>query len=289
MRVMWDRLVARWRNLQPSVQKSQQAVDSRFCGLHDAVLSGWFNNATGELHPNYAVGPGDQVLDFGCGGGGATQFCARQGAHVTFLDSDASKITQLESALKSAGAGACEGIVCDTLPLPLADGRFSRVVAQEVLEHVDDPHVVLAELYRVGQPGALYLLAVPHARSEHLQQGIAPDGHFAPPNHRHIFDEESFTALIQAAGLEIVSRHDFGFYWAFWMMLYWANFQAEGKQLHAATHDLIAPPYPALLDDWASLWQQLLRLPAGPEIKQRLDALLPKSQIVVARKPLAGS
>ncbi|MFI8611284.1 class I SAM-dependent methyltransferase [Pseudomonas sp. NPDC077649] len=285
MRMIWNRFM---RRRKPAVQMVRHTVDSRYCGLHDAVLSGWFNNETGELHPNFPIRSADRVLDFGCGAGGATQFCARHRANVTFLDSDEGKITHLNHLLRDS-AGSHLGIVNQALPLPLGDACFNRIIAQEVLEHVDEPSAVLAELYRVGEPGALYLLAVPHARSERLQQGIAPDSHFAAPNHQHVFDEAMFTDLVQDSGLEIVSRHDFGFYWAFWMMLYWADFQAEGKQLDAATHDLIAPPYAELLNDWATLWQQLLQLPAGPAIKRRLDALLPKSQIVVARKPLSGS
>jgi len=289
MRMMWRHMWQRLRGVsgpQPfSAEPAASAVDSRYCGLHDAVLSGWFNNATGELHPGFAVGPHDTVLDFGCGAGGATQFCARQGARVIFADSDASKITQLETALTQSGASSFQGIVSDALPLPLANACVNRVVAQEVLEHVEDPQQTLAELYRLGQPGALYLLSVPHARSELLQQGIAPASHFAPPNHRHIFDEAQFMELVQSSGLQVISRHDFGFYWAFWMMLYWTNLEAEGSMHQGATHDLIAPPYAPLLDDWAAIWQRLLHMPAGPELKRRLDALLPKSQIIVARKP----
>jgi len=285
MRIIWERVAALWRGVPSRAQTSGGAIDSRYCGLHDAVLSGWFNNATGELHPDFAVSSQDTVLDFGCGGGGATQFCSRQGAHVIFADSDASKIAQIEEALMQSGTSSFQGIVSETLPLPLEDASVSRVVAQEVLEHVENPQQVLAELYRLGRPGALYLLSVPHERSELMQQGIAPASHFAPPNHRHIFGEEQFMELVQTTGLEVVSRHNFGFYWAFWMMLYWANLDAEGHVHQGATHDLITPPYAPLLDDWAAIWLRLLQMPAGPELKRRLDALLPKSQIIVARKP----
>ena len=285
MRLIWKRLKS-WR--KPAQPETAPEIDSRYCGLHDAVLSGWFNNSNGELHPGFAVGLQDIVVDFGCGSGGATQFCARQGARVTFIDSDESKIAQIEQGLHEAGNSKGQGLVHATLPLPLDEGCASRVIAQEVLEHVDAPEETLAELYRIGQPGALYLLSVPHQRSEQMQKDIAPSGHFAPPNHQHIFSEDAFAELVSQSGLEIISRHNFGFYWSFWMQLYWATQHAEGKPFSGATHDLIAPPYPALLSDWASVWQRLLQLPLGPEIKHRLDQLLPKCQIIVARKPSIG-
>ncbi|MDG9925185.1 MULTISPECIES: class I SAM-dependent methyltransferase [unclassified Pseudomonas] len=290
MRVILERLAAWWsRHVRPdeiqAVHVSNSPVDSRDCGLYDAVLGGSFNNATGELYPGFAVGQQDVVLDFGCGGGGATRFCSRQGAKVIFADSDASKIEQLSASLSESRAEAFQGIHSESLPLPLADACVNRVVAQEVLEHVEDPAEILAELFRLGMPGALYLLSVPHPRSERMQQGIAPDSHFEAPNHIHILEEEQFEHLVKSAGLEILHSERSGFYWAFWIALYWADSQAQGRVHIGATHDQIVPPYASLLSDWAGLWKRILQLPSGLLLKQRLDDLLPKSQVIIARKP----
>jgi len=38
-------------------------------GLIDMVRSGWFNNDSGELYPDFPVGPEDIVVDVGCGDG----------------------------------------------------------------------------------------------------------------------------------------------------------------------------------------------------------------------------
>ena len=69
------------------------------------------------------------------------------------------------------------------------------------------------------------------------------------------------------------------------MLLYWTCNKASGQDHTGATHDLIAPPYPALLNEWAKFWQQLIKMPESFEMKQELDNLLPKSQIIIARKP----
>jgi SAM-dependent methyltransferase len=45
--------------------------------------------------------------------------------------------------------------------IPVDDGSFDAVVCTEVLEHVPEPSVVLAELHRVLRPGGVLLVTVP--------------------------------------------------------------------------------------------------------------------------------
>ncbi|WP_439889433.1 class I SAM-dependent methyltransferase [Pseudomonas sp. MBLB4123] len=260
-------------------------VDSRDCGLVDAVQSGWFLNSSDELFSGFAIGPQDVVLDVGCGAGGATLFSANRGAHVVFTDVVPEKIEALRQRLVDSPARAVEGLVSDSSPLPLADGYATRVIALEMLEHVVDPAAVLRELLRVGRPGALYLLAVPDPVGERIQQDCAPSHYFEPPNHIHIFERDAFAQVVADAGLVIERRSSYGFYWSIWMLIYWAQLRASGEQLAGETHDVVHPPYSPLLDDWASLWHRLIQIPEFSSVKQHLDRLMPKSQVIVARKP----
>ena len=260
-------------------------IDSRDCGLVDAVQSGWFLNASDELFSGFVIGAEDVVLDVGCGAGGATLFCANRGAHVVFSDVVAEKIEALREKLKQTPARAAEGLVSDSNPLPLADAYVTRVIALEVLEHVEDPAAMLGELVRVGRPGALYLLAVPDPVGEHIQESCAPAHYFERPNHIHIFEREAFGRLVEDAGLVIERRSSYGFYWSLWMLIYWAQLNASGEQRSGETHDVVHPPYTPLLDDWAHLWHRLIQMPEFSPIKQQLDRLMPKSQVIVARKP----
>ena len=43
--------------------------------------------------------------------------------------------------------------VCDLTAIPVEDNRFDRIVFNQVLEHVPEPALVIAELYRVLKPG----------------------------------------------------------------------------------------------------------------------------------------
>lgn len=261
-------------------------VDSRDCGLVDAVQSGWYLGESNELFKGFAVGAEDSVLDIGCGSGGATLFCANRGAHVVFVDVVAEKVESLRARVAQTPARRVEGIVSDGLPLPLADASMSRVIAMEVLEHVEDPAAFLAELARVGQPGALYLLAVPDPVGEQMQKSFAPSYYFQQPNHIHIFEREQFGQLVIDAGLEIVRRDAFGFFWTMWMFLYWTSAKHAGIELDGTSHDVVQPPYPPLLNDWAKLWMTVIQMPEAAPMKQALDQLLPKSQVIIARKPL---
>lgn len=260
-------------------------VDSRDCGLVDAVQSGWYLSESNELFKGFAISAVDSVLDVGCGAGGATLFSANRGAHVVFTDVVAEKIESLKARVALTHARKAEGFVSDSIPLPVADASMSRVISMEVLEHVEDPAAFLRELVRVGQPGALYLLAVPDPVGEHIQKTIAPRSHFEQPNHIHIFEREEFGRLVTDAGLEIVRRDAYGFYWTLWMFFFWISAKSEGFELDGASHDFVKAPYPPLLNNWAKLWHQVIKMPEAAPMKQALDQLLPKSQVIIARKP----
>lgn len=267
------------------VSSQPDFVDSRDCGLVDAVQSGWYQSESNELFKGFAISAADSVLDVGCGAGGATLFCANRGAHVVFTDVVAEKIVALKARVAQTPARHAEGFVSDSLPLPVADASMSRVISMEVLEHVEDPSAFLRELARVGQPGALYLLAVPDPVGENLQKGFAPAYYFERPNHIHVFTREEFGCLVSDAGLEIINRDSFGFFWTFWMFLYWSLARQSGMEMEGVSHDVVQPPYPPLLNDWAKLWHQVIKMPEAAPMKRALDQLLPKSQVIIARKP----
>ena len=248
-------------------------VDPYMLGLYDAKLSGWFNQETGELFKGFPVTADDTLLDVGCGDGGNVHFCGMRGAKIIIADIEGAKVEATRQRLSDTPARSVECHVTDCNPLPIADGTATRVVSTEVIEHVDDPAQFLAELVRVGQSGALYLLSVPHPSSEDLQKDIAAPEYFQKPNHIRIISEAQFKTLVSDAGLEIISHSQYGFYWSMWMLLFW-----EAKV------DFSNPDHP-LLEHWANTWQAVLDSPRGAQIKQALDAVVAKSQVIIARKP----
>ena len=57
--------------------------------------------------------------------------------------------------------------VCDLTDIPVEDGRFDRVLFNQVLEHLPQPADALSELYRVLKPGGRLFCSVPLFYNEH--------------------------------------------------------------------------------------------------------------------------
>ncbi|MDE3738253.1 MULTISPECIES: bifunctional 2-polyprenyl-6-hydroxyphenol methylase/3-demethylubiquinol 3-O-methyltransferase UbiG [Pseudomonas] len=242
--------------------------------LADTSLSGWFRQESNELFEGFPICAEDSVLDIGCGDGPFVQFCAHRGAEVIFADIDADKVAAVERALQGSPARAMTPLVTDANPIPLPDGRVSKIVAMEVLEHVEDPRQFMSELVRVGRPGAQYLITVPDPLGESVQKDLAPPAYFEHPNHIRVFQRDEFERLIEEAGLVIERKAQYGFYWSVWWFFFWACKQD------------LSPPWHPLLDSWTRTWNMLLSMEDGPRIKQALDRAMPKSQAIIARKPV---
>ncbi|HEX2233434.1 MAG TPA: methyltransferase domain-containing protein [Thermoleophilaceae bacterium] len=88
-------------------------------------------------------GPG-AVLDVGCG---RAKHPGATGIDIS-PDTDADLVLDL-----------------DRTPYPLGDGSFDQILCQDVLEHVQRPLEVLAELHRIGRSGARIHLRTPHYSS----------------------------------------------------------------------------------------------------------------------------
>lgn len=267
-----SRIVAPSASVAPEVETVANALPNDPT-LTDAYLSGWFHHDSGELFEGFAISPEDTVLDIGCGDGTYASFCAGRGAEVIFADIDAAKVAAIESMLTGSPARAIQGLVTDANPIPLPDGRANKIIAMEVLEHVEDPAQFMRELVRVAKSGAQFLLTVPDPLGESVQKKLAPAAYFEHPNHIRVFQRDEFEQLILDAGLIIERRADYGFYWSIWWFMFWACKQD------------LSPPWHPLLESWTTTWGMLLSTPDGPRIKKALDQAMPKSQAIIARKP----
>jgi SAM-dependent methyltransferase len=260
---------------KPVPQDAAPETLNPMTGFTDSVLRGWFNAATGELFTGFPIGPDDVVADIGCGDGGNAAFCARQGAKLILADIDPGCIEASSGRLRAEPAAKqFDAHITDSDPLPIADGACTRIICTEVIEHVPSPPRLMAELARIGAPGARYLITCPDPGAEAIQQRVAHPSYFAPPNHVRVIAHDALDDYIKAAGLILESRSSCGFYWSMWWTLFWA-----------CDASLDAPRHP-VLDHWSRTWQSLLDQPNGLTIKHALDDLLPKSQLVLARKPL---
>ncbi|MCX4750758.1 methyltransferase domain-containing protein [Kitasatospora sp. NBC_01287] len=107
-------------------------------------------------------GPGQAVLDLGCGPGtdlGALAGAVGERGRVIGVDQD--PVMLAEAARRTADRPWVELLEGDAHALPLAAASVDRARVDRVLMHVADPAQVLAELRRVVRPGGLIALAEP--------------------------------------------------------------------------------------------------------------------------------
>ena len=100
--------------------------------------------------------PNDMVLDLGCGFGRHAYEALRRGADVDACDLGYEELVQVRNiaAVMWSDGEITEGTMLETAngdatQLPFSDESFDRVIASEVMEHIEQDQEVLSELTRV--------------------------------------------------------------------------------------------------------------------------------------------
>jgi len=96
------------------------------------------------------------VLDLGCAGGFMAEALAERGARVTGIDPAADAIDAARAHARAGGKRIAYDVGIGEA-LPYGDDSFDAVVCVDVLEHVSNLTLVLAEVSRVLRPGGLFL------------------------------------------------------------------------------------------------------------------------------------
>jgi len=121
--------------------------------LDEISLEQWHQDAL-KLAGSVA---GLDLLEVGCGAGDFTLHLANLGARVIGTDFSTKAIEIAESKRDSQPSSA-RYQVADAQALPFHNHAFDLVLSCECLEHVPDPSLALAEMYRVLKPGGRLIL-----------------------------------------------------------------------------------------------------------------------------------
>ena len=108
------------------------------------------------------IEPGSTVLDLGCGpGADLAAFAAAVGAggRVVGVDLDNTAVAEASAVVVAQPEVAV--VVADVQRLPVVDASVDRVHADRVVQHVEQPSVVVREAARVLRPGGVVAFAEP--------------------------------------------------------------------------------------------------------------------------------
>ncbi len=231
----------------------------------------------------FPVGPGDRVLDMGCGGGRHAFALYRRGAHVTALDMDAAELKDVAAMFEAmaqegeAPAGATASAVRGTAySLPFDDDTFDYVVCSEVLEHLPEDSRAMRELTRVLKPGGLMAVTVPRWGPELLCWALSSAYHEAEGGHVRIYRGTELTRRLEAVGLTPVGgHHTHALHSPYWWLKCAVGVTDGDNPLVKAYHRLL-------------VWDMMKAPKLTRWTEKLLDPVIGKSLVVYLRKPEAA-
>lgn len=192
---------------------------------------------------------GDRLLDLGAGFGRHAFEAFRRGATPIAVDLGHAELISCNNtfaAMAEAGEsppGASAGSVqASALQLPFPDASFDRIIASEVLEHIEDDQAALIELARVLRPGGSIAITVPGWLSELLCWKLSEAYHapIAVGGHVRIYTAEVLRTRLKVAGLEPTGiGHAHGLHTPYWWLRCAVGVDDDAHRLVKAYHRLL--------------------------------------------------
>ncbi|MBM3764678.1 MAG: methyltransferase domain-containing protein [Acidobacteria bacterium] len=131
-----------------------------------------------------------RTLDIGCGAGYGSAELAANAAHVTGVDISDEAVAYASEHYQRSNLSFQ---VAPATALPFDDGSFDLVVAFEVIEHLDDWQLLLAEARRVLASGGQFVVSTPN--KAYYAESRAVSG--PNPFHAHEFEFGEFKEALE--------------------------------------------------------------------------------------------
>jgi SAM-dependent methyltransferase len=232
---------------------------------------------------------GDRLLDLGCGAGRHAFEALRRGARVTAFDYDEAElkdVAAMASSMRAAGdlpaAASSATTRGDATRLPFPDATFDRIIAAEVLEHIDDDMGAVRELVRVLRPGGTIAATVPAFLPERISWAITDEYHapFVPGGHVRIYTQAELCNKLRTVGADPYARHkEHGLHAPYWWLKCAVGPTNDDHPLVRAYHQVLGWDI-----EGSRPWSTFTRA-----ADRALTPVIGKSLVVYARKPDAAS
>jgi 2-polyprenyl-3-methyl-5-hydroxy-6-metoxy-1,4-benzoquinol methylase len=149
---------------------------------------------------------GSNVLDLGCSTGTTAEAIVDVVGTLDMVDGSERYIEIARSRIPNENVRFYTALIEEYEP----DRGYDHIVCSHILEHVDDPVAILKRIKTWLAPGGRIWGYVPNARSIHRQLGVkvgaaasiyelSQRDHMI--GHRRVYDPDTFSADIRAAGL----------------------------------------------------------------------------------------
>ena len=143
------------------------------------------------------------ILDIGCGNGWVAKYFTTQDKIVVSFDIS---LDNIQRVLKENPSPNHYGVKGDVLALPFLDESFDLIISAEVIEHVPDTVLYIANIAKALKKGGRAIVSTPY--NEKLQYSLCIHCNRSTPLHAHIhsFKENSLDAVVQPVlGLSVTA------------------------------------------------------------------------------------
>jgi len=156
-----------------------------------------------------AVPPGSRVADLGCGAGAFSQRLADMGFDVLSVDENNEGVFQAQTPFRQLDLENARQMAefCEEFA-----GRFDAVICAEVIEHVENPWLLVRNIASLLAPGGVVIISTPNIGSWYSRLRFFLNGKFpffyqadAEYGHIHALSETELELICARAGLEVQS------------------------------------------------------------------------------------